>query len=67
MARVRARPLIAVLGVTLIVSALAGFALSRGDRTADAGGDAVRLDTPGMFDEPGAIADRAGHPGPQPA
>ena len=56
MARVRARPLIAVLAVTLVVSALVGFALSRGDQTDDTAGEAVRLDTPGMFDEPGAIA-----------
>jgi len=55
MARVRARPLIAVLAVTLIVSALAGFALSRGDQTDDTASDAVQLDTPGTFDEPGAI------------
>lgn len=56
MARVRARPLIAVLAVTLAASALAGFALSRGDQTDEVAGDAVQLDTPGMFDEPGAIA-----------
>ena len=56
MARVRARPLIAVLGVTLIASALVGFALSRGDQADDTASDAVRLDTPGTFDEPGAIA-----------
>jgi thiol-disulfide isomerase/thioredoxin len=55
MARVRARPLIAVLGVTLIVSALAGFALSRGDQIDETAGDAVRLDTPGMFDDSGGI------------
>jgi len=56
MARVRARPLIAVLAVTLAASALAGFALSRGDQTDEVAGDAVQVDTPGMFDEPGAIA-----------
>ena len=55
MARVRARPLIAVLAVTLIVSALAGFVLSRGDQTDETAGDAVQLDTPGMFDDQGAI------------
>ena len=56
MARVRARPLLAVLAVTLAASAIVGFALSRGDQTDDVAGDAVQLDTPGTFDEPGAIA-----------
>lgn len=55
MARVRARPLIAALAVTLVVSALVGFALSRGERTDDTVGDAVRLDSPGTFDEPAGI------------
>ncbi|MGD9701875.1 MAG: TlpA family protein disulfide reductase [Acidimicrobiia bacterium] len=52
MARVRPRPLIAALAVTLLVSALVGFVLSRGDEANDTVTDGVQLDTPGTFDEP---------------